>query len=93
MSRCVLDNREHEVVIGWDPGICSFFVQVLHLGADEPFIWKGNGGSTFNTPDPLIDIAEQYGSPFDRNVLRQELLKDQAGQLERNYSVHGTEVW
>jgi hypothetical protein len=54
MSRYYLDqkNNDHEVVVGWDDGLASFFVQVVDLSDDEKILlWEG-------VTTPLADIAQ-----------------------------------
>jgi len=34
MSRCVLDSKNFEVVIGWDPPLGTFFAYVLDKRID-----------------------------------------------------------
>lgn len=93
MSRCILESDEHDVVIGWDPPIGSFFLQVLEPGGDVPLIWEGNGPRTYALPDDLIKLAAKFTRPFDHALLCRELMKDQAAHLERNYEIHGDIFW
>lgn len=93
MSRCILESDEHEVIIGWDPPIGSFFLQVLEPGGDIPLIWEGNGPRTYVGPDELIKLAVKFSRPFDQALLRSELMKDQASHLERHYEIHGDIFW
>tara|TARA_R110001583_G_scaffold195114_1_gene369247 strand:+ start:7898 stop:8164 length:267 start_codon:yes stop_codon:yes gene_type:complete len=83
MSRCLLESEEHEVVIGWDAPIGSFYLQVLEPEGDEPLLWEGNGRRIHTTPDALIMMAEKFAKPFDQGLLLNELMKDQARDLER----------
>jgi|TARA_R110000751_G_C13767864_1_gene479861 hypothetical protein len=93
MSRCILESDEHDVIIGWDPPIGSFFLQVLEPGGDIPLIWEGNGPRTYAVPDELIKLAVKFSRPFDQALLRSELMKDQAAHLERHYEIHGDIFW
>ena len=93
MSRCILEAEDHDGVIGRDPPIGSFFLQVLMPGGDIPIIWEGVGPQPHLYPDDLIRLASQYTKPFDHGLLRSELMKDQANHLERHYEIHGNEFW
>jgi hypothetical protein len=92
MSRCSLDNYDKgfEVVIGWDTGIQSFFVQVIKDGEDQPFIWRGTGHAQLTSADDLkllIDEIRPFSISFDTDVLILELLKDQKTNDERRYGM------
>jgi hypothetical protein len=92
MSRCSLDNYDKgfEVVIGWDPGIQSFFAQVIKEGEDQPFIWRGTGHVQLTSADDLkslIDEIRPFSINFDTDVLILELLKDQKTNDERRYGM------
>lgn len=95
MSRCNLDYPEHqlEIVIGWDPGLETFFAQVKDLtlpdGADH-LLWEGTDYRAYPDPDPLIDAIEPFAPPFDRAGLRRELLRDRANNAKRIYDAPGT---
>lgn len=96
MSRCVLDNEETgcEVVIGWDPGLNTFFAQVMQSGDDEPSISLGTKPDEFDRhPDPLIKAILPYACSFSEAVLRANLLQDQQTDDEREYSIDGDTVW
>jgi hypothetical protein len=95
MSRCILDDpdRDLEIVIGWDPGLETFFAQVKDLTLPEGsnhLLWEGTGFRAHQDPDALIDAIEPYAPPFDRAGLRRELLNDQAHDAERIYDAPGT---
>lgn len=101
MSRCVLDNEtlRTEVVIGWDPGIQSFFARVwdrtlfdqqkASSDIDEPGLqfWTGNGDRSWRHPDKLIELIQPYACSHDAAQLRIELLADQQTDNERSYSL------
>ena len=62
MSRHDLDpfNPAHEVVLGWDPGLATFFAQVLDTAASEEsdayeVLWIG--ARLQEVPDPATVIA------------------------------------
>jgi hypothetical protein len=62
MSRHELDplNAAHEVVIGWDPPLRTYFAQVFDTAADEEsdgreVLWIGTGFR--EVPDPTAVIA------------------------------------
>ena len=92
MSRCSLDNYEKgfEVVIGWDPGIQSFFAQVIKEGEEQPLIWRGIGQDKLTSDDDLIVLIDEirpFSINFDTDVLMLELLKDQKTNNERRYGL------
>jgi|ETNmetMinimDraft_32_1059908.scaffolds.fasta_scaffold21968_3 hypothetical protein len=89
MSRCILESDEYDVIIGWDPPIGSFFLQVLESGGDVPLIWEGNGPRIYTDPNELIKLAAKFSKPFDKSLLCGELMKDQAAHLERHYAIYG----
>lgn len=95
MSRYVLDNEETgcEVVIGWDPGLDTFFAQVIQPGEDEPSIWLGAYAGEFSTPDDPIQAIIPYACNCSVEVLRFNLLQDQQNNDERLYSIDGETVW
>jgi hypothetical protein len=71
MSRCVLDSDEFEVVIGWDPPLRTFFVQVFDKKNDgEDFeklvLWKGAGERVYREPDELIEVIQPYACRHSR---------------------------
>jgi hypothetical protein len=111
MSRCVLDDEERqiEVVIGWDPGAETFFARIYDrnkgiaarkAGATEIemeeaglVLWTGGFDRIYVEPDLLIAAIRPYAQPFNAEILRDELIQDQASnEGDRNYSVVGDEV-
>lgn len=95
MSRCVLDNEEtgHEVVIGWDPGLNTFFIQVTKFGMDDPTLWLGTRPGEFSSPEGLIAAVIPYACKCNRDVLVSNLYLDQQNNSERIYSIDGDQVW
>jgi hypothetical protein len=68
MSRCVLDSKNFEVVIGWDPPLGTFFAYVLDKRIDgEDFekqvFWKGAGERIYRQPDELIEAIQAVRGP------------------------------
>lgn len=95
MSRCVLDNEETgcEVVIGWDPGLRTFFSQVIQPGDEEPSVWLGWRPGEHEDPDvPMREILP-YACQCDQDILRANLLQDKLGNDERTYSIDGDRIW
>ena len=95
MSRCILDNEESgcEVVIGWDPGLPSFFAQVIQPGDEKPSIWLGLYPEEYTTPDVLIKTILPFACECNEQVLRSNLLQDQRVNDDRIYSISGDTVW
>ena len=103
MSRCVLDDerRGTGVVIGWDPGAQSFFVQVwdyklartlrkagVHEDDAGLLLWTGGFDRIWTRPDELIEAIQPYACMHDKERLRQELLTDQEkDDGNRNYDL------
>lgn len=96
MSRCVLDDEDEdiEIVIGWDPGMGSFFARIFNNqlarsarqdGRTEQEIeeaglvlWTGGYDRMYETPDTLIEAVTQVTKPLNKEILRRELLQDKA---------------
>lgn len=95
MSRCVLDNEDtgHEVVVGWDSMLNTFFCQVIQPGEDEPSIWMGTVPNEYPVPDALMKAILPFACSCDQGVLRSNLLADQKNDAERIYSIAGNTVW
>ena len=86
MSRCLLDNHPDgfDVVIGWDPGMGTFFAQVSERGADDPFRWLGAVDQHLE-PDRLIEAIRPYACAFDEELLGDNLRFDQHANSGRHY--------
>jgi hypothetical protein len=84
MSRCMLGNMEEGtgVVIGWDPGMETFFVQVHNYQLPEResiVLWTGGvDGRIHDVPDELINLIRPHAAKHDAQTLRDELMKDKA---------------
>lgn len=81
MSRFILDNEETgvEVVAGWDPGLGTFFTQVIPVDDERPAIWRGKTPGEITNPDALLGAIREitpYACPFDEGALLQALMKD-----------------
>ena len=84
MSRHELDalNPAHEVVVGWDPGLATFFAQVLDTAADEEsdayeVLWIGTGFREVLNPATVVAAVAPFASvPAD---LPGQLARDRLG--------------
>lgn len=86
MSRRYLKPRKsyHEVVVGWDPPLQTFFVQVRDLRPDQRFtggvlddlvLWKGASAiGEICDVDELIAVVAPYA--FISPWMRESLLHD-----------------
>lgn len=89
MSRCVLDNEKtgSEVAIGWDPGLNTFFAQVIQPEEDEPSIWLGKYFDEYLTPEKLIEVIRPWACQFDTELLFSNLMQDKETNSDRLYSI------
>ncbi|MFX4226475.1 MAG: hypothetical protein ACFHHU_00870 [Porticoccaceae bacterium] len=92
MSRCHLNSEEHDVAIGWDKSLKTYFLQVFDNSQADPIIEKGHSEGDFLDPAPLVVIAAKYGCPFDRQTLLDALRSDQANNSARGYAISGGNV-
>ena len=81
MSRHELDplNPMHEVTVGWDPPLASYFAQVLDTAADEEsdareVLWIGTGFREVLSPAAVIAAVAPFATVPD----------DLPGQLARD---------
>jgi hypothetical protein len=92
MSRCVLDNEDTgtEVFIGWDPGLNTFFAQVVESGHDEPSVWHGTAPDELTNEKKLMAVIREikpHACKFDEAELLRSLLEDQRTDSERTYGL------
>jgi hypothetical protein len=87
MSRYNLQpiDANHQIVVGWDPPLGNFFLQVIDPSRgeeDELLVWLGADGiGTETSVDRILDEAGNWAiMPQD---LRQVLLAEQAADPER----------
>ena len=69
MSRHELDslNPAHEVVVGWDPGLATFFAQVLDTAGSEEhgtyeMLWIGTGFREVLNPATVITAVAPFAT-------------------------------
>ena len=69
MSRHELDALDpaHEVVVGWDPGLATFFAQVLDTAADEEsdayeMLWIGTRFQEVLNPAAVITAVASFAT-------------------------------
>lgn len=90
MSRCILDNEETgvEVAVGWDPGLGTFFSQVIHPDEERPSIWRGTTHEEVTEEDALLAILHEvapYACAFNVALLLRALLEDRRSGDDRLY--------
>jgi hypothetical protein len=88
MSRCILDNEETgvEVVAGWDPGLGTFFTQVIVDDDEGPAIWRGTTPGEITHQDALLGAIREiapYACPFDEGGLLRALMEDKRTGSEK----------
>ena len=89
MSRCVLDNEDtgDAIVIGWDPGLQTYFAQVFEAGVEDPSIWMGTLPGEYREPDAVIEAVRPYACSFDSTMLENNLRIDKRENSERIYAI------
>lgn len=89
MSRCVLDNKDtgDAVVVGWDPGLQTYFAQVFTAGGRDPSVWMGTQQGEYREPDAVIEAVRPYVCSFDVNVLESSLRIDKRDNSDRIYTI------
>jgi len=89
MSRCVLDNEDtgDAVVVGWDPGLQTYFAQVFKAGADTPCIWMGVQLKECREPNAVIEAVQPYARYFDSTILENSLRVDKRENSDRIYTI------
>ena len=85
MSRHTLGIATGHLVMGWDPPLQTFFLQVHDRGADYARIMLGCSVNEIATVDALFAAAEPYiaGTIWDRSAddLRARLSAEQDGNV------------
>jgi hypothetical protein len=92
VSRCYLNSPQYEVAIGWDKFNQTFFLQVFEPDEDKIIIEMGEEPGEHQMPDHLVELARQYGRPFDSAVLVRELTLDKKTDSTRGYSIDRDQI-
>lgn len=94
MSRCDidLDSLGGEAVLGWDPGLQTYFLQVIGGDEDNPLLCLGTAFEEILDVEHVIAMLGRMAKDFDPDVLAANLRYDRRSNSSRVYTLEGAEV-
>ena len=89
MSRCILNNEVtgDAIVVGWDPGLQTYFAQVFVVGKKDPCVWLGCQLKEYSEPNAVIEAVRPYACYFDTAKLENNLREDKHLNSDRVYAL------